>query len=195
MRFTFTFNICFILEKRHTRGASEWWGGCCRINGVSRFGNCTRSHGAPWCHLRFDLSESKYTSAHGFIPTIHERYKLPNWLFENGHIRPFDATTSIWPICPFFKSNLSTSVSSSSSQVENANTLTMKCSDVYLYESSLQPDQFGSLPKLQVSPKSLFLPLMMMAMMITKKMTKMVMAMKMATKMTMTTIIMARRWR
>ena len=31
----------------------------------------------------------------------------------------------------------------------------MKCSDVYLYESSLQPDQFGSLPKLQVSPKSL----------------------------------------
>jgi len=34
-------------------------------------------------------------------------------------------------------------------QVENANTLSMKCSDVYLYESSLQPDQFGSLPKLQ----------------------------------------------
>ena len=42
-------------------------------------------------------------------------------------------------------------------QVENANTLSMKCSDVYLYESSLQPDQFGSLPKLQVSPKSLLL--------------------------------------
>ena len=40
-------------------------------------------------------------------------------------------------------------------QVENANTLSMKCSDVYLYESSLQPDQFGSLPKLQVRPKSL----------------------------------------
>ena len=105
----------------------------------------------------------------------------------------------------FFKSNISTSVSSSSSQVENANTLTMKCSDVYLYESSLQPDQFGSLPKLQVSPKSLFLPLMMMATMKTKmmlamKMTKMMMAMKMAkmmmaTKMAMTTIIMARRWR
>ena len=48
-------------------------------------------------------------------------------------------------------------------QVENANTLSMKCSDVYLYESSLQPDQFGSLPKLQVSPKSLLLlPSMMM---------------------------------
>ena len=63
----------------------------------------------------------------------------------------------------------------------------MKCSDVYLYESSLQPDQFGSLPKLQVSPKSLFLPLMMMATM----MTKMMMAkMMMATKMAMTTIIM-----
>ena len=143
---------------------------CCRINGVSRFGNCTRSHGAPWCHLRFDLSESKYTSAHGFIPTIHERYKLPNWLFENGHIRPFDATTSIWPICPFFKSNIRVIFIFIFivSQVENANTLTMKCSDVYLYESSLQPDQFGSLPKLQVSPKSLFLPLMMMATMMTK---------------------------
>ena len=47
-------------------------------------------------------------------------------------------------------------------QVENANTLSMKCSDVYLYESSLQPDQFGSLPKLQVSPKSLLLHSMMM---------------------------------
>ena len=47
-------------------------------------------------------------------------------------------------------------------QVENVNTLSMKCSDVYLYESSLQPDQFGSLPKLQVSPKSLLLHSMMM---------------------------------
>ena len=70
--------------------------------------------------------------------------------------------------------------------MENANTLTMKCSDVYLYESSLQPDQFGSLPKLQVSPKSLFLPLMMMATMMAMKMAKMMMA----TKMAMTTIIM-----
>ena len=75
--------------------------------------------------------------------------------------------------------------------MENANTLTMKCSDVYLYESSLQPDQFGSLPKLQVSPKSLFLPLMMMATMMTKMMMAMKMAkMMMATKMAMTTIIM-----
>ena len=55
-------------------------------------------------------------------------------------------------------------------QVENANTLSMKCSDVYLYESSLQPDQFGSLPKLQVRPKSLpwrwMLTMMMMILMI-----------------------------
>ena len=55
-------------------------------------------------------------------------------------------------------------------QVENANTLSMKCSDVYLYESSLQPDQFGSLPKLQVSPKSLLLPSIMMMMMMTTEM-------------------------
>jgi len=34
-------------------------------------------------------------------------------------------------------------------QVANANSLSMHCSDVYLYESSLQPDQFGSLPKLE----------------------------------------------
>ena len=55
-------------------------------------------------------------------------------------------------------------------QVENANTLSMKCSDVYLYESSLQPDQFGSLPKLQVSPKSLLLPSIMMMIMMTTEM-------------------------
>ena len=55
-------------------------------------------------------------------------------------------------------------------QVENANTLSMKCSDVYLYESSLQPDQFGSLPKLQVSPKSLLLHSMMMMMTTTTEM-------------------------
>ena len=66
------------------------------------------------------------------------------------------------PQYDILKLNNSTTVSFSSSQVENANTLSMKCSDVYLYESSLQPDQFGSLPKLQVSPKSLPLPAMMM---------------------------------
>ena len=55
-------------------------------------------------------------------------------------------------------------------QVENANTLSMKCSDVYLYESSLQPDQFGSLPKLQVSPKSLLLHSMMMTTVVRTKM-------------------------
>ena len=35
-------------------------------------------------------------------------------------------------------------------QVASASSLSMHCSDVYLYESSLQPDQFGSLPKLEV---------------------------------------------
>ena len=33
-------------------------------------------------------------------------------------------------------------------QVHNANVLRMKCSDVYLYESVLNVDQFGTLPQL-----------------------------------------------
>ena len=33
-------------------------------------------------------------------------------------------------------------------QVQNANMLSMKCSDVYLYESVLNRDQFGTLPQL-----------------------------------------------
>ena len=34
-------------------------------------------------------------------------------------------------------------------QVETAHSLTVRCSDVYLYESVMNSDQFGSLPQLQ----------------------------------------------
>ena len=92
----------YYYKKRHKRGRVS--GGDAAVSMVCPDSAIAQGHMAPHGATFVLICQNQNTSAHGFIPTIHERYKLPNWLFENGHIRPFDATTSIWPICPFFKS-------------------------------------------------------------------------------------------